>query len=119
MSRSRTPLVVTVSVLLLLGLSLLLNHFGGWHFYGPTFDSSRNVVLNMIALAIEAIAVLMFFARLWRTGKLQWRDLLLLATNSMIAGVSIPVFPLIWIALERADRRRRGKAIRGAVRTTP
>jgi hypothetical protein len=73
---------------------------------GPTFDSPPRVILNTIGLGILLGAVMTVLVGLiTRTRKLQWHDLLI-GGNLLIAGVFVPLFPLVWIVGEAAARPR-------------
>jgi hypothetical protein len=70
----------------------------------PTFDSPVQVILNAVGIAILLVGLsLVILGAVRKARPMEWRDLLLLGTFS-IGGVFVPVFPLVWFALERSSR---------------
>lgn len=77
----------------------------------PRFDNPVLAGLNVLSILAFAVIVSLFVWS-WRRGrKPQWRDLLLLVHFS-VASWYVPVFPLIWLGMEREDNRLPSGAIR-------
>lgn len=87
--------------------------------FGPRFDTAWQVGLNVLTIGTWVVIVGLFIWSLTRGRDLRPRDLLLII-GFFVAGVYVPLFPLVWLAKERDDSRMPDGSIRwplGVTRT--